>query len=535
MGNNLPVIYVHLTESEVLTGSPVRGKVYLDVSDADLLSCESVKLRIVGSEYTEVGYVDVVPAGRDTVTVEKISYGKSTFLEKDHELANFETGVISKGQYEFPFTFVLPKGAPSSMFVSCGYKDKCKIQYTLEAYINRSENTDTSILSHSCNFNVVNRYDEVSPVPWYLEPNKSPLHKCCVYKGDILLGGCTNSCILNPHQEATVRIAVENQSKVNINFIEVSIKEQITFHNKGHVGKGLTTVLFTQRVTPTKDLTPKLSSVSNKKSSNALDKAEDMHIICDKLLSDECDAVQFTLPNTAFNTLHGSMITVRHVLSIQACTSVGINNPIICNNIQIHNHQNVPSNTENTSNASGIQYTSVPNGWKPIIHSVKEFPAVSIRLPSPQLQVENEMNQNESFYTHPMNENEGNALQHNFNELLKTIHSSYTPSYDLELWLQQAGNTLISIPDVSIKSLFTSVRSASEQIQLAGIISKHLHDKITCVLISLILDACRETARREVAEKLLTSGDIADRQEKAGLIERKLNSFQYLTVEKYLK
>lgn len=332
MGNSSATLVVFLQGQEVVTGFETFGKVYLDVPNKDELQVATVNVRIFGIERTEVSYLDAFLIGKESRTSVRTASGKSTFLDVDFVVARFSGDRICHGQHEFPFSFVLPRGSPSSMTASPGFQDKCKVAYVVEAQL--KDPTGAVMLKAKRTIAVVNKLQEMAPVPVYLEPDKvSIVTCCCMHRGEVMLTASTVTTTLCPSEEVTVKFAVLNNSLVPVDAVEVSLKEYVTFKAGNYTGKGLATALYTKKVSPSRDM-----NFGQVRSSGAQgDEAADLRALHDALTLGTC-AVRFQLPVTTRNTLHGRLINVKHVLTVRALTAAGSIHPTVSMDIPVHTH-----------------------------------------------------------------------------------------------------------------------------------------------------------------------------------------------------
>lgn len=146
----------------IMAGSRLRGIIYLSVKQDAPVEAHSVRLRLVGTEVAEVchteaeaehgnnrntntGSSNAPERNTDTIygnnghynTLERQSH---TIYNVDHSIKQFPHGVVSRGQYEFPFELELPKSLPSSMSAEA-FDSKCEVKYEVIAEVFQKPNS----------------------------------------------------------------------------------------------------------------------------------------------------------------------------------------------------------------------------------------------------------------------------------------------------------------------------------------------------------------------------------------------------------
>lgn len=127
MGNRSSVgaIHVSFDNKTVVSGSTVTGKVYVAIIQ-DVVSCTSVGSRIIGKESTKVFW----QAGKNQHGTAR---EERNFLDQLFCLHQNPSGNMYKGQYEYPFQFTIPHGAPASMSFQDA-DDSCSISYLMQVW-----------------------------------------------------------------------------------------------------------------------------------------------------------------------------------------------------------------------------------------------------------------------------------------------------------------------------------------------------------------------------------------------------------------
>jgi hypothetical protein len=517
MGTCAVSLYTYVHGQQINAGKEAVGKVYLFVKEG--INAATLNLKICGIEKTEVSYDDMVSIGNDSRPSMRKASEKHTFLDVENMLAAFEPQTIGKGQYEFPFSFTIPKGVPSSMMVVTGFQDKCSVVYTVEAVL--KDATGTVISRSKRILTLVDDSHECATVPQYFGPARSPLvSACCVSNGDVLLVGCTTASILSTANEVTVKFATKHAPDVRVNYVEVSLREHVTFQANGIHGKGHTSTLFSKRVVPPSD--PPLSKIAQQVGDDP--ETSDMRMLY-KMLELGNSAVRFQIPNTAHNSFQGCCMTVSHNLSIRVVTPQGSVDPWVSAGVIVRTSHPDPETRALASDPSNNPFATVPAAWRPLIAPSFALPPMIIHLP-----IEPTTSGKIRPPTAGVGVVGGSMRQRQFKILLDAVVGSYTPCYELEKWLRT--HSLDDMDENQAYALFHAVQCPTDQLEMAGLIA-NAREEIACVFVARTAEACHPDVRREVVEKLLKVGPVTDK-ENASLLKEHLTLFQFLTIEKYL-
>ena len=114
-------IIVSLHQNVVYPGNVISGNVYLDVVKQSGVDCSALLFRVQGGEFTTARYTTTTSTGsgknRRTHVHHHTVHGKSIFLEINYCLKDITLQKnLPFGQYEFPFSFVVPFGCPGSLY-----------------------------------------------------------------------------------------------------------------------------------------------------------------------------------------------------------------------------------------------------------------------------------------------------------------------------------------------------------------------------------------------------------------------------------
>jgi hypothetical protein len=151
MGNNNCTLGIRTEQQSYAAGSQCNGRIYLSVNQ-DFIPCHALRLHFKGFETAVVHHDDDNYDRNTCVVIEQdhvlhpctshmniTSHGAAAVAAAAFESAkqrSSEAGFY-RGQYEFPFQFVVPHDLPSSMHCRQG-QSKCEIRYELRAYLQRS-------------------------------------------------------------------------------------------------------------------------------------------------------------------------------------------------------------------------------------------------------------------------------------------------------------------------------------------------------------------------------------------------------------
>ena len=136
MGNTPLTIAVKVDSGNnggaIVAGSILYGRIYLD--NQEPVEAHSIRLKMIGTEEVVVhhtkhhtntestsgsrnGNRNGHCHGNHNHTCGHSKRASHTFYNIDHSIKDFPSGIIPRGQYEFPFALQLPKSLPSTMNV----------------------------------------------------------------------------------------------------------------------------------------------------------------------------------------------------------------------------------------------------------------------------------------------------------------------------------------------------------------------------------------------------------------------------------
>jgi len=526
MGNKSSVatLRVVFDQTDVVSGSIVTGKAYLSVNQ-DEVSCGSIGTRVLGQERTKVRYTVTVGSGKNRRTEHRTAYEQRNFMDQRFCLQSVPSGKIRRGQYEYPFQFAIPGGAPASMGLGGrGGSNQCSIGYYMEVWLDRPGFLRWDIKNRVF-VNVTNPPPAGRNVPLYIEPTTVPLHSCCcIRRGDIMMGGSAESNILSAGGQSSVKYAVQNSSTVPVKAIEVTISERVTFSARGH-HSAHTVSLYHTRLTPAEaglDL-------ALRPSQKGQPHPELMELR--NMLESDAFKLNFTIPATARNSYSGSIIRVEHTFTIKAVTTFGTANPIICRNIQMFSKSR-PEELEPFDEASASQKhpdapQALPSGWAPAVAQRVELPPMALCFPVEHV----EDNDNVPVAYASSTSFPAVEVYRSFDQFLAALKLNYDPCGKLERYIRN-GNSVETLSAEQFYAMFAAINDPFDQQRFAETLATSL-TSITCAKVARSAAAAKDMCKREVVEKLLTV-KLADK-EGVELVKAQLTPFQFMTVEKYFQ
>mmetsp|Transcript_19596 Transcript_19596/g.32756 ORF Transcript_19596/g.32756 Transcript_19596/m.32756 type:complete len:609 (-) Transcript_19596:112-1938(-) len=570
---NVATIHTHFDQQCVLAGTTVTGKIYLQVTQAEV-SCTSIGSRIVGQEYAEVHYTESHGTGKNKRTVHKTARSWNNFLTLNLKLADCSEGIIRRGQYEYPFSFVLPSGSPASF--RCGGHDKCSVTYSLEVWLNRPGIMRWDIKSKQF-VEVLSPIPRgVSQVPLYIEPDTVPIKQCfCFNKGHVVLAASSGSAALSAGDSTWVNYALQNSSSSRIKAIEIKVGERVRWHARGHAGS-FSRNLYFERLTPEQarlELAPVAKAAANPtggEDSSTIHAtsavAQSLREIA-RLLDSGTMKRDVTIPMSAFASYSGRLIDVTHWFSIKICTPFGIASPKIQRPLRIHSYVN-PSMLNNGAiiTASNGNYAydpstghkgedlsqqqpsappidstpapALPEGWAPVVAQPVVYPALPLGKHT-EVDGDDEDNAANIVYLDAsaitlQGSSIGTQQVEGYDNLVRLISANdcYDRCTEIEKWLanNRQEDCVEALSPEQFHTLFTLVLKDGgdvfEQLKLAGILADAIANALqtsagnmgflTCAHVAEAVRASSDLVRREVAEKLLSAAASASGSGGAG-------------------
>ncbi len=318
-------VVVKLDQLTVVPGGLITGKVYLDVQ-ADTIDCSSIDLTISGVESTCVQYSSGSGKNRRT------NYARQQieFLNATVTLAQMPRGQLTKGNYEFPFSFVVPQGVTSSM--SLGGASNCSIRYEATGVVHNPQKTwlggvEDKYLSATTPFAVFSGLTSIPYSPLYVDPKFVPMNCCfCFDQGSILLGMSCDSSVWVPGEVHRINYMVQNNSKAKIKAIKFELVESIQFHANSHSHRSNVEHMERRLEATAERNETKIELALLEKHENPITNTPDQLLGLKKHLDSGNVSLDVTLPAHARVSYQGSIIFVTHSIVMTVITTFGTSN-----------------------------------------------------------------------------------------------------------------------------------------------------------------------------------------------------------------
>ena len=503
-------------------GDVVRGKAYLSVTQEEV-NCVSIGSRILGQEKTKVTYTTHSGSGKNRKTHRHTARECRNFLDSPFCLQRIPEGRIVRGQYEYPFSFTIPRGCPASMETTGG-KDQCGIVYSVEVWLDRPGMLRWDIRS-TMQITVLNSVPPFSKTPIYIEPHTQALYSmCCIHRGEIVLGGSAESSALHAGERTSVKYAAHNNSTAGVKAIEISLDEKTAFSARGHHAHKNVRLFFC-RISASEarlDLAARMGHMS--------DTEETLRSLNNLLESSETEK-SFTIPASARSSYNGSIILVVHTLTIRVCTTFGTANPSVSRNIAIYSKATPEQPFEEEEGSAPPHQYQLPSDWAPVVAEAVVLPPLILTA---TVVHDEENDKNAMIYPSapPITDYSSDNRYNSVSGLIKGLRGSYDPCGEVNRFIAQ-GNVVDSLQPKNYFDLFSAISSPWDQQRVADILAAHL-TFISCERVARAAAASQELCQREVVETLLKVQPLVDR-ENSNLVMQELTPFQRMTVEKYFR
>lgn len=555
-----------LDEGLIIAGSKVTGKVYLNILGYET-PFNSIDLRIIGQEYTTARYHVQTGHGKHHRRVLKIANTFYNFLDINLPLTRFPNS-IQKGNYEFPFSFIVPLNAPSS--IQIGSQESCSIVYKLCSILKQTVVSQSTVNS-SIIFKVQSHIRNELKVPYYIEPHSEVITSWfCMSSGNILIGIRIEYLAVSAGDTFFVQYAIKNNSNAKINSVEVVLEENIYFYadrasshgelsdmmnylrfknelpnsNSNSCLRHIRHILSNGRVNINQDnidFTPitKLSAIA--------DEFQEFQNLKD-ILDFDRNKIQITVPTNANPSYNGFLMNCKHTLSVKVNTTFGASDPIVNAPIQIfirngsNNNYNqgammINNNVNNQDNM--MVPTALPSNWSPIIAQQVIIPSFattsgSISSNNNAAMLEHDDHNHTVAYA-VFGDSIDTIIHLNTTALLQRITNHSDPCHLLEIWLSGNNNSADQFIPMQYYQMFQSIHNNSniEQCRCSYILSKSL-SMIGCEMLAMAAKGSTVQSKADVVRQLVSTIPIADKQN-SKLVQSELSAFQWLTVEQYFK
>ena len=330
---------------------------------------------------------------RSTRSRDRYETNTQRILHLDVPIHVPSNGWFGKGQYEFPFQFVIPEGIPSSMHCRNG-QSVCEVKYEMRAYLCKDamrSNAGNSFFNpfqsntFSSNPTPFHIYGN-SNVPKYPTTNDNQLiplprevHQvrncCCFQRGTMELNASITDIHLIPQQPQTLSFHLQNHSKAHVDNVTVEILERVSW--KPQFRETANQYSLHKHVLPghshsdwrsvEQNIQDNIRHLGDREYQSA--NAEDDNA--------NGQSVELSIPHTARDTYHGRMIRIDHYVRVKVhtkgcCTT----NPETTTDVYISRPAHLFSSCDNTSFATNNVNVAAGSGWE------KMNPHMSMPSPS---------------------------------------------------------------------------------------------------------------------------------------------------------
>jgi len=315
MGNAPVKIGIQL-ESSAEAGAVMKGRVYLSVKRVGERA-HSLKLLLEGEEESEIVTFEKNENRQRKKLIDRAS---SVIMKIEVPLKTFSSGMISRGQYEYPFEWPLPDDLPSNM--ACQDGDSfCQIKYKLTAYLDKQGDTGvTGDRSYTIPLainaaSILERQD-----PAQVDCVEYPMKSCFTNQGSIKLGFDVDTAIAAPQGNINVGIVGKNDSIVNLKHLTARVVETVTWSAAGRY-RTSTSILSTAIISPLEhSLWGPLYQLPSRKASRRARNRDRNNQEAEAELYNNRLVTQLLLPAGARDSYQGNVIGVRHAVVVEAVT-----------------------------------------------------------------------------------------------------------------------------------------------------------------------------------------------------------------------
>mmetsp|Transcript_66976 Transcript_66976/g.75009 ORF Transcript_66976/g.75009 Transcript_66976/m.75009 type:complete len:598 (-) Transcript_66976:23-1816(-) len=321
-----PTFGIEVESPIVNSGDVLKGKVWANIPSE--LTGTRMQVDFYGKEETKVSYEEsewYTDSNGDRKTRSRTEEAYSTrdifriSLPMQRVLSFSSNGKIQPGQYVIPFSVVLPAFLPSTMdfharggYARIKYKIKMALKgsgvfwdYTAETPIHINS---ASIARH---------------VPFDGPPDEQIVNLCCCFgRGSILVGAKVDNTTLAKGQQTVVSYACRNKSRNDVRDIYAELKEVATWSAGSHSERA-TKMLHSVRF-PIQNKDTLKGMKDREMTQNDLEGYQYAGLVHE--IHNRVNSAIIVVPNTSNNTYRGSLIKIRHELSLRVetegcCTS----------------------------------------------------------------------------------------------------------------------------------------------------------------------------------------------------------------------
>eukprot|EP00820_Chromera_velia_P005014 Cvel_17944.t1-p1 / transcript=Cvel_17944.t1 / gene=Cvel_17944 / organism=Chromera_velia_CCMP2878 / gene_product=Arrestin domain-containing protein A, putative / transcript_product=Arrestin domain-containing protein A, putative / location=Cvel_scaffold1459:141-1509(-) / protein_length=432 / sequence_SO=supercontig / SO=protein_coding / is_pseudo=false len=329
---------IRLNQETYVAGDTVQGTVYCQCSKETPVSCIRVELQ--GKETTYLEWQEEVGSGDSKHLERRSARDQQVFLKISLPVFSPANGLLPPGQYEFPFQVQLPSDLSSSLTFlhegrsqhnvsrepGRGYdKQSFEIGYKAGVFLvaphgdwkqvfelKNPSKKDT--LMCKTDLRVLALPKNVERIPsHFVEPDTQNVNACCcINRGFVCLGAKSDPVLLQPGQVFSAQVAFKNQSTVNLESLEVVVKQHVKIKAQGKKGE-VKTEVGEVRVPGEKlgAVTAKLQKKQSAKSRDLVATAL-LQDIYQQLQSGQCPRLDVHLNPYALQTYKGNLVEIFH-------------------------------------------------------------------------------------------------------------------------------------------------------------------------------------------------------------------------------
>jgi len=294
-------LVVHLDGKTFKSGQRISGRVYLNINTVSV-NARAIQLEFQGNE---AAYIVKDDASNDRRTHHSANH---TLISTTFQLASFPNGRITRGQYEYPFEWVLPAHLPSSMMCNKISDSRCEIKYFLKATLQSPSGFFSSSAADSSVPVTIAATTTVPESPIRLDPEVVPIRSCCSNKGMIELGMDTTTNAAIPGSVVGIGMEGRNESVMEVSHLRVTWRETVTWWTQDGNRETWTQALCDRKI-PVNSVPSWIPNqhVHRQRNYNSLKE------LCRI-------TTELHIPEHARDTYSGSILEVGHSLTVRAVT-----------------------------------------------------------------------------------------------------------------------------------------------------------------------------------------------------------------------
>ena len=532
MGNSSSKsLYINLNESNIITaGSTLTGTVSAVVPPGGDAASIGLSLYLIGKEDVCVQYSHSVQytdheGNSQTRTESRNSYSKRDIVRMVIPLLSPESSFQFQagGQYAIPFQVQIPDNVPSSMkhHAQGGH---CNIEYKLKA---EAKGGGMFKLKQEIPLTIVAKPPSSSPVPNLVAPVSTDVKLCCcIPKGTITIAANVDDTRVGGGETLSVNFGCKNEASADLKYVTASIKQNVMWSSHGHSSN--TTAAITQnnfnltdemRARSKSQLREINSDMSSGMRSRGM--SDDIYREILAAVRDGSNKVSLQIPLSAYPTYQGSLIQVKHYLTIKANTGFGSTNPKIRIPLQIVTPvQGSPT----ASLTQSLSAPPLPDNWinvesdtggggftsygGDVVDGEEEIVMDSFDLPI----------------------NQGGPTEYSLPSLLREIKGSVSVKSKLEEMMKDDDwkGVLSALQPQDVVAIIKQVTLEFDQADVVVLVASVVND-FTCTYTVAILRSVSEWMRIQFVQKLISL--CTDLSENQSLILNELSDWERVSTE----